>query len=115
MNKIVLENSDKFNEFYEDWDLTFCGCIESEWNLYIEFLNDYTRINPDAEVYYFKGKLMNRHYGLVGNNAYPDDLGFIVVKLSDIEDINKIALPMREVGGRWFTDIVDNNSRHETA
>ena len=112
MNKIFLDSSEKFDEFYEDWSLTFEGVIEKEIPLYLDFIKKYTPlINED--VYIFKGKLMNQYYHLTGSNAYPDDLTFLVIKLSSIENVEKIAVPRFQIGGRWFTDIVDNNNRRE--
>lgn len=111
MKKIVLTDTKKFDEFYDDWDLTFTGVIENEWNLYVDFIKGCSPINEDSEVYYFKGKLMNKKYNLKGKVAYNDDLGFLVIKMRDVESIDRIALPMRLIGGRWFNDIVDNNKR----
>lgn len=65
--------------------------------------------------YVTSGKDMNEFCGgLTGDNAYPDDLSIVSIKLSDIKDVSKIILRRFEVGGRWFDDIVDNNRRRET-
>lgn len=112
MKKIYVEDFAKLDEFYEDWSLTFCGVIEDEIPLYLNFLKDFTELN-DEDCYIFKGKLMNEHYNLTGTNRYPDDVTFLVLKLSSIKDVGKIAVPRFQIGGRWFTDIVDNNARME--
>ena len=61
------------------------------------------------EIVMISGKLMNKIYGLTGDNAYPDRL--------DIVSIigNTIPMTMRrfDFGGRWFDDIVDNNAWRE--
>ena len=57
------------------------------------------------------GSLMNAVYGLTGSNRYPNDL--TIVSLTGI-DIMPLVMPRFEVGGRWFDDIVDNNSYRET-
>ena len=62
-------------------------------------------------VYQFNGRLMNAVYGLTGTNAYPDDLNFAAITYSKIT--TKIILGRFEFGGRWFSDIVDNNARRE--
>lgn len=59
--------------------------------------------------YWFKGKLMNEAYGLTGNNAYQDDLTFLV-----IPDFYNPIFKL-EVGARWFDDIVANNSIKQNA
>jgi hypothetical protein len=57
--------------------------------------------------YWFTGKEMNEKYHLTGDNAYPDDLTFLVIP--------KFYNPMYKLmcGARWFDDIVDNNLRRE--
>lgn len=53
--------------------------------------------------YWFKGSVMNRCYGLTEDNAYPEDLTFVVVP-GLYNPVFKIT-----VGARWFDDIVANN------
>ena len=108
---IQLDSSDLFDDFYKEWDLVFVGVFLDEAYEYLDFLKLYTHVKN--RVYTFKGKLMNDKYHLTGDNRYPDDLTFIVVRLEDIEDVGKIALPRFEIGGRWFNDIVDKNARQE--
>lgn len=108
---IQLDSPDLLDEFYKDWSLTFVGVIQTEVPLYLDFLREYTKVND--RVYIFKGKMMNEKYHLTGDNRYSDDLTFMVVKLEDIEDVGKVALPRFEIGGRWFNDIVDKNARQE--
>lgn len=114
MNKIKLKDGEKFDEFYKNWDLTFIGIIEEEWELYVNFLEDFTEIidvEPYNKVYIYTGKLMNDYYNLNGNNAYPDDLIIMTIDNRIFKDLNAICLPRFQIGGRWFTDIVDNNTR----
>jgi hypothetical protein len=53
------------------------------------------------------GGTMNRIYGLRGDNAYPTGLN--IVSVTGI-DVRKLILPRFAVDGRWFDDIVDNNT-----
>lgn len=62
-------------------------------------------------VYQFNGRLMNTVYGLTDTNAYPDDLNFAAITYDKIT--TKVILGRFEFGGRWFSDIVDNNARRE--
>ncbi len=107
----VVKNPEKLDEFYEDWSLVFTGVIEEEIPMYFDFLRQYTKVEDRG--YIITGKMMNEKYGLTGDNQYQDDLHFLVVMLKDIEDVGQIAIPRFMVGGRWFNDIVDNNSRRE--
>ena len=59
--------------------------------------------------YYFKGKLMNEAYQLTDDNAYQDDLTFLVIP-DFYNPMFKLA-----VGARWFDDIVANNSIRQNA
>ena len=53
--------------------------------------------------YYFSGSVMNRVFGLTDDNAYSDDLTFVVIP-NYYNPIVKMA-----VGARWFDDIVASN------
>ena len=75
----------------------------------IKWLKQYTDVSDPFTINVIKGETMNKEYGLTGNNAYPNDLNFISIKLEDIKEVNKIVLTRLQVGGRWFDDIVDNN------
>ena len=59
----------------------------------------------NAKGYLIKGKDMNAHYHLTGTNAYPDDLNIFA-----IYPFKGLAMMY---GARWFTDVVDNNTRRE--
>ena len=63
----------------------------------------------DFVIYWFKGSVMNRCYGLTGNNAYSDDLTFAVIP-NYYNPMIKLL-----VGARWFDDIVANNSIRQNA
>ena len=111
--KLVQADSDKLDEFYNDSSLTFEGCTTDEEN--IDYLYDWLKeLNAIKEgtlpIYTYKGSLMNEKYGLTVSNAYPDDLNFITVMLKDINYSDNLAYKRFEIGGRWFDDIVGNNS-----
>ena len=61
------------------------------------------------EIVMTSGKLMNKVYGLTGDNVYPDRLDIVSIMG------NTVPMTMRrfDFGGRWFDDIVDNNARRE--
>ena len=52
---------------------------------------------------------MNKHYGLTGSNAYPDDITIVVIP----EYYNPIV--KLQLGARWFDDIVYNNAIRQNA
>ena len=116
MNIQTVTDGQQLDHFYEDWSLTFEGLDTSEENISFikEYLDHYGgEINPDFTAWVVPGSLMNEHYSLTGDNAYPDDLHIVVIEQKDIGNVHAIAMPRFQIGGRWFTDIVDNNARRE--
>ena len=111
INRKVIDSKEKLDELYKGSALTFTGVDDSEEsiNAMIKWLKQYTDVSDPFTINVIKGETMNREYGLTGNNAYPNDLNFISIKLEDIKEVNKIVLTRLQVGGRWFDDIVDNN------
>ena len=113
---LVQADSEKLDEFYNDSSLTFEGCTTDKENLdYLyNWLKELNAIKGTLlPIYTYKGSLMNEKYGLTGSNAYPNDLNFITVKLSDINFTNELVFKRFELGGRWFDDIVDNNKHRQ--
>lgn len=108
-----LKSTAEFDRFYDEWSLTFLGVArESEKDLaelLLPFRQDASR---PVEMVRFSGAQMNRHYGLTGDNRYQDTLTCYAVETANI-DAGRVAIPRFAVGGRWFTDIVDNKRRRE--
>lgn len=87
--------------------------IPDEAQKYVDFFKEVTDVNDDETGYIISGGQMNDHYGLTSHNAYPRELNILVIPLKAFGDVGKIAIPMREIGGRWFTDVVDNNTERQ--
>lgn len=95
--------------------LTIEGLAESSIPDLFNWVKGITPMKNET-AYIIKGKTMNSVYGLTGTNAYPDDLTIVSIKLEDIEDCMKVAIPRFQIGARWFDDIVANNeARQRTA
>ena len=61
--------------------------------------------------YWCRGKDLNKHYHLTGDNQYPDELGIFFI---DWSNFGKEFKAYEHKGGfRWFSDVVDNNARRE--
>lgn len=115
MEIVELTTREQLDKLYTEWALTFEGCTIDNDNL--QFLAEWIRTlqadkKPLDSIYLIKGKTMNEVYGLTNNNKYPDDLNIVAVD-NEYVDTNKIAIQRFALGGRWFTDIVDNNARRE--
>ncbi|MBR6401780.1 MAG: hypothetical protein IKS48_00185 [Eubacterium sp.] len=108
----VVTEMHTLDEFYEDWSLTFTGVIKDEIPLYLDFLDEHGGLK-NRDYYTFTGKLMNDYYCLTGSNRYADDLNFLVIRLSSLKNIAETSVARFGLGGRWFTDIVDNNSSRQ--
>jgi len=115
MNAIKVTTKAQLDALYDDWSLTVEGLDPAEKNLkeLLDWVKEFTPLKRE-DVYVIAGAVMNREYGLTGTNAYPDEnCTLVCVKLADMERPNAVAVPRFQIGGRWFTDIVDNNARRE--
>lgn len=114
MKTINVITKQQFEALYNQSALTWEGMSADEENLEAikDWLCEHGAIIEGQEptFHIIWGKRMNTYYGLKGSNAYPNDL--TIVSVTDINQI-KIALARFGVGGRWFSDIVDNNARRE--
>ena len=116
MNIIKVTTKAQLDELYKDWSLTMEGLQPDEENLkaLLDWVRELTPLKREA-VYTIEGAVMNREYGLTGTNAYPDrNCTLVCVKLADMEKPNAVAIPRFQIGGRWFTDICDNNAIRES-
>jgi len=81
----------------------------AEWcNSLAKFKSD------DVKCYITKGEVMNRLYGLTGDNAYQNDLNIVSFDLNDFEKPVAMTMPRFEIGARWLDDIISNNLAHES-
>lgn len=112
---IIECNEDQLDEFYDKWALTFEGTTVDNDNLewLKNWFNSYGCTMLKEDFYVIKGKMMNHKYHLTGNNAYPDNINILVIKLEDLSNVEAIAVPRFEISGRWFTDIVEGNKSYE--
>lgn len=112
INKIEVESKEQLNELYKGSAFTIEGFDTSTKNInkLVEWFEKYGGINNPLNLFIIKGSVMNSEYGLTGDNAYPQDLNIISIKLENIKDVMKIVIPRFSIGGRWFDDIVNNNS-----
>ena len=101
MADIINVNTKKqFDFLYKNWAMTWEGLAEESFEEALEECG-----GENAQGYLLNGKDMNAQYHLTGTNAYPDDLNIFA-----IYPFKGLAMMY---GARWFTDIVDNNTRRE--
>lgn len=115
MNRIKVTTKAQLDALYEDWSLTVEGLRPDEKNLteLLDWVRELTPLKRE-DVYTVEGAVMNREYGLTGTNAYPEtDCTLVCVKLADMEHPGRVTMPRFQIGGRWFTDVVDNNRVRE--
>jgi len=114
MNKISVTTRELFDKLVNTSALTIEGLAEESIPEFIDWIKQYTDFKkPEVDVYITKGKVMNNFCKLTGNNAYKDDLTIVSVMLDDMVNFNTIVGPRFQIGGRWFDDIVSNNTRRE--
>ena len=114
MKKIIVEEKATLEELYKDSALTMVALSPDDESLgqFRDWINEHTKMKTE-DFYIIKGIVMNWAYQLTALNAYPKDVTLVAVKLTDLADPSRIIRPRFEIGGRWFDDIVDNNSRRQ--
>lgn len=111
--EVTPANEDELLKKFESGSaLTFEGVRIDEAHLYRDFFKQFTEVDATKPCYIIYGRTMNNHYGLIGRNAYANDLNILVFPLDTFQSIVKIAVPRFQIGGRWFDDIVNNNRRN---
>lgn len=113
MNIVKVTTKEQLDELYHDSALSWEGISEESFPRIFDWVKDHTTLKNET-LHVIKGSLMNSIYNLTGDNAYNSDLNIVSIKLSDIDDWQKLIIPRFQVGGRWFDDIVDNNARRES-
>ena len=104
--KVDANDNETFQLLYDSWALTWEGLREEDFTLALQ--ECYEQGAPEEVMvgYHIKGRDMNEHYNLTGDNKYPDDLNILAIANYG----GRLAF---QYGARWFTDIVDNNELRE--
>lgn len=102
-----------YKELYDNSALTLEGLDLGSLDDYAKYLDEKFGLKENAVFYVIDGSVMNSIYGLSDNNAYPDDLHIVVIRLSDLVKSINLMTKRFDFGGRWFDDVVDNNARRE--
>ena len=109
----IVKTKKQFDELYKQWAFTLQGLVLDGIPYVMKWLEENKAYNPQKDkttVYVIKGNIMNEMYGLTGDNAYQDDVNIVCILGIDL---NALVWARFEIGGKWFTDIVDNNRRRE--
>lgn len=111
-----VTDKNMFRELYDDSALTWEGLVTDDDNMAAaaEWLEEIGAKPVFPLTFYVTfGAMMNDICDLKGDNAYPDQLRIVSVKLEDLGDVSKVIMARFDVGARWFNDIVDNNARRQ--
>ena len=85
-----------------------CGGGLDEWTTgYTQFLEK-AGIGTPKQFITFRGADMNMNYGLIGNNAYQDNLTCLMFPLDGL-NAGRLAMFRLRMGDKWFDDIVDRS------
>ena len=113
ITEVTEENrKETFKTLYDTWAATIIGLNPADVEVLEFFVKEHGGLTEDAEIVHFTGKDMNELFALV-RDPYPEDLNCYAISGKHIVNVNALALPMRQPGMRWFTDIVDNNTVYE--
>lgn len=110
MNKITVKTLKELKSLGSA--LTIEGITDETIPDFLDWIKKYTPIAKE-DVYITKGATMNELLNLTGNNAYPDDLTIVSVRLDDMQNPNAVILPRFAIGARWLDDIINNNLMRE--
>lgn len=116
MKKILVKTREQLDDLIKDSALTWEGLkmkTDADYEDVTKWMAQFGAKPKTDNVYITEGKTMNALEGLMGSNAYPDDLSIVSFKLSEIENAMALAIPRFSVQGRWMDDIVENNRRRE--
>lgn len=105
-----VKTPEEFKALYDGSAFTLEGLDLDTLPDFQKWLEKECELKESVTIHIIKGKEMNCQYKLRGFNAYKDDLNIVCVNLSYIKNPEKLAISRFRVGGRWFDDIVDNNS-----
>lgn len=108
-DKILYSRISNLEEIQElDYALTFEGLVITYDNINAMF-NWLQTLSPikQKKFYLIKGSIFNQLFDLT-EDPYDNDLNIICIDLNDIENINAVAVPRFQVGGRWLKDIISN-------
>ena len=114
MKTIYVFTKEQLDELYNQSALTWEGLSADAENL--NAVENWLKKNgaiiegKEPIFHIITGRLMNKVYGLTGDNSYSNDL--TIVSVTNIDQM-AVVFPRFEVGGRWFDDVVDNNARRE--
>lgn len=110
MNKITVKTLKELKTLGSA--LTIEGLTDEAIPDFLDWIKKYTPILKE-DVYITKGATMNKVLNLTGNNAYPDDLTIVSVRLDDMQNSSAIIMPRFAIGARWLDDIINNNLMRE--
>jgi rubrerythrin len=108
---LEVADEEKIRDLANNSAFTWEGMSISDDNLQaiVDSFKEETDIILPVHFYTFTGETMNTMYGLTEHNAYPKDLNFLSIDLSNWSSIGKLPVFKMKVGARWLDDIVDNN------
>ena len=110
MNKIYVKTFEELEALGSA--LTIEGLTDEGILDFLNWIKEHTLILKE-DVYITKGEIMNRLLDLTGDNAYPDDLTIVSVRLEDMQNSMAVVEPRFTVGARWLDDIINNNLARE--
>lgn len=110
--EVVEADGKMIDSLYEGSALTLLGLVPEEVGYLPAFLEQVNGVEVSGPIVHITGKQMDDKYKLKGDNKYSDDLNIYALPLDQIKHVERVFIHMRQVGCRWFDDVVDNNHRN---
>lgn len=88
--------------------LAWVDVPECSGYLFLEWVKQYTPVKNEI-LYLIKGYNMNCEYDFTGEDQFPDEMNFFVIRLEDIENPSALYRQRKDIHVMFLSDIVDNN------
>lgn len=109
--EVVEADGKMIDSLYEGSALTLVGLAYEEVGYLPAFLEQVNGVEVSGPIVHITGKQMDDKYKLRGSNKYQDGLNIYALPLNQIKHVERVFIYMRQIGCRWFDDVVDNNHR----
>lgn len=106
MNIVEVTDVETLNLLIENYAITLEGLKEESFEDFALWVLQCGAKIENDNIYYAKGKTMNKLLNLNQNNFYPDDLNIVSIICSNIELVD---LMKSNIDARWLKDIIKNS------
>lgn len=114
MQQIMINTKAALYKLKREGAITWEGLELSDENLnyLFDWIRDYTPFKREA-IYIIHGALMNQFFDLTGEDAYPEDLNIVSIRLKDLVDPSAISVSWLMIDGQFLDWIIAKNKCYQ--